>query len=125
MSRPAKFQTKREYDEDYRRRFPEKIKKNIRRWELKKRYNTTPEEYQAKLEKQNNLCACCGNPETQLNKRTGFPKQLSQDHDHYTGESRGLVYGTCNGLVLAVVEKYPHLIPKAFEYLKPYKMEVE
>jgi DNA-directed RNA polymerase subunit RPC12/RpoP len=48
------------------------------------------EDYQALLEYQHYRCAICGKPVRSLDKR------LAVDHDHLTGEIRGLACAACN-----------------------------
>lgn len=55
------------------------------------------EEYEAQLKRQNGHCALCPN--------TPKTRRLDQDHNHRTGEFRGLLCGTCNR-VLGYIEKY-------------------
>jgi hypothetical protein len=54
------------------------------------RYGITPEEYTEMLEEQLHKCACCrsSNP----NRKAGFVI----DHDHSTGQVRGLLCHNCN-----------------------------
>jgi Autographiviridae endonuclease VII len=54
------------------------------------RYSITVEQYQDRLDEQNGLCACCGKPAS-----TG-PRRLLVDHDHNTGQIRGLLCRRCN-----------------------------
>src|SRR3989442_9160388 len=51
------------------------------------RYGVTDAEYQAMLQRQNGLCAICGKTQT---------RQLCLDHDHETGQVRGLLCDRCN-----------------------------
>jgi hypothetical protein len=61
----------------------------------KSRYGITLEEYNQKLEKQQEVCAICHCPETTKTKK-GAISALAVDHDHTTGEIRGLLCRTCN-----------------------------
>lgn len=58
------------------------------------RYSLTPSDYRQMLEKQNHVCAICGEPET--TKRNGRIIHLAIDHDHETGKVRGLLCKRCN-----------------------------
>ena len=54
-------------------------------------YGITLEDYAAMLKKQDGKCAICGA------RTPGSGKKMwSIDHDHATGEVRGLLCGTCN-----------------------------
>jgi len=55
-------------------------------------YNLTVEDYWALYEFQGGKCALC-------QRATGKTKRLAVDHDHQTGEIRGLLCGTCNKIV--------------------------
>ena len=50
----------------------------------------------ALLEKQNGLCAICGQPETRQDKRSNIVSDLSVDHCHKTGKVRGLLCAHSN-----------------------------
>lgn len=63
---------------------------------LKKKYKITLEEYNEMLKKQKGVCAICENPETAINKKTGQIIDLAVDHNHLTGENRGLLCNSCN-----------------------------
>ena len=73
---------------------------------LKTRYGLTLEEYEAFCDLRNNQCELCGS--TRL---------LHIDHDHKTGELRGLLCNKCNQ-GLGLFNDSSDLIQKAYEYLK-------
>lgn len=50
------------------------------------RHNMKREEFDRMLVEQEGRCACCGR----------VPKRFEIDHDHHTGEIRGLLCGKCN-----------------------------
>lgn len=71
---------------------------NINRKQLlRRRYGMTIPEYENKLKDQNGVCAICKNPETQ--KRKGKIQSLAVDHNHKTGEIRGLLCSHCNNMI--------------------------
>lgn len=53
-------------------------------------------EYEGMVEAQDGLCAICGRPETTRSCASGEPRRLSVDHDHVTGQVRGLLCHGCN-----------------------------
>ena len=54
------------------------------------KYGITSNQYGSMIIKQNNCCALCGEP---------FTKTPSLDHNHDTGEARGLLHKYCNTYV--------------------------
>ena len=60
-------------------------------------YGMTPEQYIAMLTAQAHGCALCGKPETSTTKST--VRSLAVDHDHSTGQVRGVLCTRCNQLV--------------------------
>jgi len=73
-------------------------------------YGLGPGEYQKIYDYQEGLCAICG-PTTG---RKGKTKKLSVDHDHKTGEVRGLLCSSCNTFVGLVRDD-------AMAFLRGYK----
>jgi hypothetical protein len=74
-----------------------------------KRYKLDMASYNILVKKQNGLCAICGkNPEK---------TRLSVDHNHTTGEVRGLLCRQCNTGIGLFNDKI-ELLSKAVEYLK-------
>ena len=60
------------------------------------------------------VCDICGEPETVT--RRGRVRQITRDHDHATGEWRGLLCSACN-VGLGAFRDRPHLLARAIEYL--------
>lgn len=71
-----------------------------------KKYGLTPEEYTALLEKQNEACAIC--------KRK--VETFAIDHDHTTGNVRGLLCRHCN-VGLGCFQDEPERLKQALQYL--------
>jgi hypothetical protein len=71
----------------------------------------TYERYLQMLESQNNCCAICGYHQD------NFKKQLCVDHNHKTGEVRGLLCLACNGGIGKLKDSV-ELLEKAINYLK-------
>jgi hypothetical protein len=59
-----------------------------------RKYGITVEQHQELFDTQGGVCAICGLAETRL--RAGKVQQLCVDHDHDTGEIRGLLCCACN-----------------------------
>ena len=77
---------------------------------LKLEYNITPAEYMTMLIAQTGRCAMCGacaKPE----------RELSVDHNHATGQVRGLLCQNCNGGI-ALLNEDIGLLQAAIDYLK-------
>ena len=75
-----------------------------RKYQLKRNYGITEEQYNEMFKKQNGLCYICKQPPHGhgLNKQL---KRLHIDHDHNTNKIRGLLCSRCNG-ALGWYEKY-------------------
>lgn len=69
---------------------------------LKLRYGITVEEWEKRLEDQGGVCAICGLHETRITRpnakkyMNGLRPRLSMDHNHATGDARGLLCYKCN-----------------------------
>ena len=87
----------------------------VRRWNLKKVHGITPDEYDEQSHAQGGLCAICKRPESAVD-NSGNPRRLSVDHDHATGEKRGLLCANCNH-VLGKVGDDVTLLANAIAYL--------
>jgi hypothetical protein len=68
---------------------PEGIKRRNRDSNLRSLYGITLDEFETRFDAQGGVCACCKKPP-----KPG--KVLFVDHDHETGEVRGLVHNGCN-----------------------------
>lgn len=80
---------------------------------LKNKYGLTVAEYERMLAEQSGVCAVCKGPET----RAGFV--LGVDHDHATGEVRGLLCTKCN-TALGLLDDDPERIRLLSEYIQTY-----
>jgi len=79
-------------------------------WQIKKLYGVTAEQYKDLLLKQDFRCAICGKHQRYLKVK------LSIDHNHLTGEIRGLLCHRCNYL-LGNIEKFNYL-PELLKYMR-------
>lgn len=66
---------------------------------------------------QNGVCAICSEPETR--KMKGTPAALCVDHNHETGEIRGLLCNRCNRTI-GLLEDDPEFFKRAYDYLNYY-----
>jgi hypothetical protein len=74
------------------------------------RYGLTTRQYLDLVEGQADRCAICGEPPP-------FGRRLSIDHDHATGDVRGLLCGPCN-LGLGYFKDDPERMEAAAEYIR-------
>jgi hypothetical protein len=95
------------YRREYRSR-PE-VKAADRAGHLKRKFQLTPEEYEAKLRWQRGVCLICQQPPAE-------GKMLDVDHDHQTGQVRGLLCRNCNHGLGKFYEN-PFLLAAAAGYL--------
>lgn len=69
---------------------PEKQKRAMRNWHLKKKYGISLEQFEFMLRQQGFACAVCGSGDT------GSGLDWNVDHCHATGKVRGLLCTGCN-----------------------------
>lgn len=105
---------------EYRRTQPQPSLETIRANYLKREYNLTVEEYQAKFDAQDGVCAICKRPEKLFDKRANRLRHLAVDHDHETGQVRDLLCASCNQ-AFGNMEENPDLIRALLEYGKKWK----
>lgn len=91
---------------------PERSKNGIRNATLKLKYGIGIKEYQLLFKKQHGKCAIC---ET-INSGGRENKSFHIDHNHITGQIRGLLCWSCN-TSLGKFNDDPKLLMKASEYL--------
>jgi hypothetical protein len=80
-----------------------------------RKYGLTPAAVVDLADRQRNVCAICGT-------RRGS-RRLSVDHDHETGQVRGMLCGPCN-MALGAFKDSPELCLKAAAYLRAYKRRI-
>jgi Recombination endonuclease VII len=76
---------------------------------LKSFFGLTVDRYEAMLAAQGGVCALCGAPPLQ--------KRLAVDHNHETGQIRGLLCFVCNRW-LGAAERRPGLLHRTLDYLR-------
>lgn len=70
--------------------------KNQRKYNLKRYYGITKEQYDKMFMEQNGLCKICNKPETTIDGKTKKLKTMSVDHCHDTNKIRGILCNNCN-----------------------------
>jgi len=90
-------------------------KYNSRKYNLRK-YGLTPDSYAKLIEEQDNRCAICQQPETVLG-TGGEIKNLAIDHNHETGQTRGLLCNNCNR-ALGLFQDSAELLERAIKYVR-------
>ena len=100
----------REYQKKYRDNNKDK-RKNVM---LKLRFNLTLEEYKSMLEAQGGVCKICSMTETTKKNNSDEVRMLCVDHDHNTGQVRGLLCNNCN----RALGHYEATKPRAQEFEK-------
>lgn len=109
-SKAWREQNKERAKENRRRNYLENKERNLdysKRYNLKRKFNLSKEEYDALLKKQNNVCAICA---------LSCTKSLAVDHCHTTGKVRGLLCNNCNRGIGHLKELTN--LRKAIEYLE-------
>jgi len=92
----------------------------VRRNALRKYYfGITAEEFVEMLVRQKGVCAICGEPETNIDYRSGEVRALCVDHDHQTGKIRELLCYRCN-LVVGHSREDAKILKDTINYLKKH-----
>jgi hypothetical protein len=91
----------------------EKLRRVRRNYILKLRYDVSLQEFNRMLGLQNGRCAICG-------KVPDEGRSPALDHDHETGEARGILCHHCNA-GLGHFREDPDIMRKAAEYLREHK----
>ena len=84
-----------------------------KRKQITKRYNISLEQYSAMVVEQNGLCAICKSP------ANGRHNTLCVDHNHDTGQVRGLLCHSCNTSLGAMKDSVV-ILASAIQYLMKY-----
>ena len=93
---------------------PQRSRDYMRKYDLKKSYNMTIEQYDEMLLKQNNCCGICKRHIFEIISTKKF--NFCVDHDHKTGRIRGLLCDKCNRGIGLLCDDIDILI-NAIEYL--------
>lgn len=93
----------------YRKKNHKKLVDKLKIWNWKNAgINVTLQEYYILCRKQKSRCAICYKK----------AKKLAVDHDHKTGQIRGLLCTRCNRTLLPIVEFHYRLLDAAKKYLQ-------
>jgi hypothetical protein len=106
--------TRAEISRRWRERNPDKHAASKRAYQLRSQYGITPEEYDEMLAAQGGKCALC--------ETLPLTKRLAVDHDHATGQVRGLLCWSCNGAI-GLLQDDPALIRKVAVYVERNRVE--
>ena len=85
--------------------------KNVKESQLKVKYNMTLAQFEEMSKHQNDACAICNTPKSQL------IRDLCVDHNHITNKVRGLLCDPCNK-ALGFIRDNPKVAIKMAEYLE-------
>lgn len=104
------------YGKEYQAAYHKKNKRKIKDRELKRIYGITLEQWESQFESQDSKCAICGTDEP------GKRNTWSTDHNHSTGEVRGILCHICN-VMLGHCDDSIDRLERAISYLQnpPYK----
>lgn len=108
---------KKEKADYYKKRWKSKeYKQSARKSRLKRKYGITLHKYDTMLKEQKGVCAICGKKETKKD-RYGNIKRLQVDHDHKTGQVRGLLCFSCNSFIGQAYDN-TDILKAAIKYLE-------
>lgn len=113
VHKPTKYvgtelERKRQAAKEWKNNNPDKVTNK----RYKSRYGITLTEYKLKLKEQNNKCLICN-----IDEKDSRSNKLVVDHDHKTGEVRGLLCHNCN-CGLGHFKDSTQFMENAIEYLK-------
>ncbi len=91
---------------------PEHYKQHARQYVRNRKYGLSPSDYKAILASQGGCCAICGDTQG-----SASAEDLFVDHDHATGQVRGLLCNGCNA-ALGCMQDVPERLEAAAEYLR-------
>ena len=111
------------YHKEYAKKNPDKIRRARKRYKasekgkfraymghIKRKYGLSEEEYLCILYEQRGLCLLCGKP---------MGEDICVDHDHETGEVRGLLHRLCNVGIGAFGDDID-MLERAIEYIRRF-----
>ena len=99
-----------EYYRRYREKHPDRVRRVQSNYSRKRLYGLSPEAFTTRIEEQEGRCLIC---------REVVGTKLSVDHNHVTGEIRGLLCGLCNS-GLGMFKDNPARLTAAIAYLRRF-----
>lgn len=106
---------------EYFKRYPIPKREYDRKTHLLSKYGITLEQYNEILDSQNGVCAICFTPSL-FKYKNGKIRNLSVDHDHKTGQVRGILCDICNR-GLGHFKDSIDLLEKGKQYLQEYELK--
>lgn len=103
-------QTRKYYWSEQGEEARKKNKENTRNWRYLRDYGITTEDYNKLYQAQKGKCAICGGKQTS-------GENLDVDHNHKTGEVRGLLCHSCNKGI-GLLKDSPRILKLALKYLE-------
>ena len=88
-------------------------------YSLRRDYGISLGEYEDMLAAQNGMCAICSAADGSERSNNNGSKRLSVDHDHVTGQVRGLLCAQCNQ-ALGCLQDSAELLKRSVGYLEAY-----
>ncbi len=98
----------------YQKAYRERNKQLLSDKDRQRKFGITRKEYAELFHKQSGVCAICKSSETAT--RMGKIKALAVDHDHNTGQVRGLLCSDCN-TGIGKLKEDPEILHSALRYL--------
>lgn len=92
---------------------PRKIKHN----QLQIKYKISIDEYEKRLKDQNDCCEIC------YTHKDEFKYALVVDHNHITGQNRGILCNQCN-TALGYLKENENIVSNLLNYIKKYNTKV-
>lgn len=91
------------------------IRRSTRHRALMKKYSITLTDYESLLDMQGGVCAIC-----RTDTRDGRERDMPVDHDHATGQVRGILCDRCNRTI-GLFQDDPEIIARAITYLRKWE----
>lgn len=91
-----------------------------RDWHLQKKFQISTSEFNSILEVQGGGCAICSDALGKIHHKTGNPISLHMDHDHETGDRRGILCNECNRGI-GLLGDDPSRLRAAADYLDKHR----